>query len=253
MIRELQNVARHVIRTSPQGRLLHRHRLGEHPDGRQVGVLQVALQAAVLKDGPGVIPDREQHLVFVVLEAVRVVRADHHPVELVPDEDGDGEEVFDLIIRRRSVVAEGGMCFPDRTIPLHDFSGEPPDQRAPRRVVLETFVCKKPEALIFGTTARKEYPLLRPDELHHEPEYHGRDVVTIGEQATLTVESHHLGVQLRPPLLDRAVRLLGTRPQITLPTKFFLSPVTPISQGFLCPQGLLRPRMLLLRLFTGVS
>jgi hypothetical protein len=118
--------ASHALDRRARRRLLALDRLGaggEHPYGGEVRAAQLAVQAAVLEHGAGVVAEREQHVVVELLEAARSVGAHHDAGEAVGGVDRDRDERLDLSVGSRA-LALGPPVSSARIVTLRSISSD---------------------------------------------------------------------------------------------------------------------------------
>jgi hypothetical protein len=186
--------------------------VGKHAHDREVGRAQPSVEALVLERGPGVVPEREEHVVVQLLEAARAVCADDHALEAVVHVHGDRHERLDLAVR--VLVPAGRAVLADDLLALQHPFREALRQGALGRVLAETGVADEVEqSIAVRVLAREQEAALGARELDCDLE---DQLVEVAARSLAVVERAHLVAKLtRPPAL-RVPRALGAQPQAAL-------------------------------------
>ncbi len=100
------HVVRDLVGVRAQEGVLGLDGVGQHAHRREVRGAQLALQAAVVQCGPGVVAEGQQHIVLQLLESALAVRADDDAGEVVPDVDRDRDQVLDLLVGAGALAVE---------------------------------------------------------------------------------------------------------------------------------------------------
>jgi hypothetical protein len=236
------DVRRDLVRVHPQLAVLGLERVGEHAHGRQVRAPQLAAEARVVEHGAGVVAEREQHVVVVLVEAAGLVRGDDGAVEAVAHVNRDRDEVVDLLVRRLTLLRDelGRIVRADRAVALDHLLREVLGDGAVLRVVLEALRRDEVEqAVRVLVLAREQEALLGADECHRRAEDERPDIARLAaERADLALELGDLRAELAVPLAFGAAGALQACPLLTLGVALPLAVANRLLELLLAPARL---------------
>ena len=166
------------------------------------------MQAGGLERGAGVVAERQQHLLVVLVEPTGEVRGHHDPVELVAHVDRDRDQVVYLAVgvgRRLDGLREAVGS--QHRVALHGLGEEVAHDRALGGVGLEALDRGQPR----GGLVVSAVPIARGDQesllgleqADGERQHQRRDVLEASERAALAVQAVDVTAKLPDPVALR--------------------------------------------------
>jgi hypothetical protein len=142
-------------------------RVGQHAYDGEVRAAELALKSGVLHNRPGVIAEREQHVVVELFKASGTICADDGALEVVVDVDRHGDEAPDFLVGAGRPVSR--RVFTDDLVPLEDALSKALRDVAVRGVVVEALITDQVQpAVVVPIPATEEQALLGSNEFDRD-------------------------------------------------------------------------------------